>query len=305
MRILILGAGAIGGFFGARLLQAGTDVSFLVRPARAALLREHGLCVHGRTFEFSQRVNTLCAVEHAFDLVLLSCKAGDLDGAIDVITPAVGARTRVLPLLNGLRHLDRLDAAFGAQRVLGGLAHISVTLEDDGAIRQFGTLERLGFGSRDAGMPVPAPIRAALLAISSQVVEQPDILAAMWDKLAFIATLAGITCLMRAAVGSIVASDGGAALIERLYAECCAIAARSGHPVATAAREAARVTLTTPDSPLKASMLRDLERGATTEAEHILGDLHHRANGFGLDVPLLTAALCHLRVYEATRGSVR
>lgn len=303
MRILILGAGATGGFFGARLLQSGADVSFLVRPARAALLHEHGLRVQGRQFEFSQRVSTLVAVDQVFDLVLLSCKAGDLDDAIDAIASAVGPHTRVLPLLNGLRHLDRLDAQFGAQRVLGGLAHISVTLESDGAIRQFGTLERLSFGSRDADMPVPASIREALLALGPQAIERPDILAAMWDKFAFIATLAGITCLMRAALGPIVASDGGAALIERLYAECCAIAARSGHPVAAAAREAARVTLTTPDSPLKASMLRDLERGAATEVEHILGDLHHRASGFGLDVPLLTAALCHLRVYEAGRAS--
>lgn len=302
MRILILGAGAIGGYFGARLVESGADVGFLVRPARAAKLAANGLHVHGSRGDFARPVRALTQIDGHYDLVLLSCKAYDLDAAIDAIRPAVGANTLVLPLLNGLRHLDALDRAFGAPRVLGGLCHISVTLDDDGSIRQFGSLERLTFGPRDAAQRIPANARDALLAIGPQVVESADILGAMWDKFAFIATLAGITCLMRGAVGEIVATTDGAALIHRLYEECTAIAARTGHAPDAAAVEAAHGILTAAGSPLKASMLRDLERGARTECEHILGDLRERAIGFGLDTPLLAAALAHLRVYEAARA---
>lgn len=301
MRILILGAGAIGGYFGARLIEAGADVSFFVRPARAALLAEHGLRVFASRGDFARPVRAITQVDGFYDLVLLSCKAYDLDSAIASIRPAVGATTRVLPLLNGLRHLDALDAAFGAEQVLGGLCHISVTLEADGAIRQFGMLERLTFGSREAGVAVPAPIDAALRSSGPQVVASDDILGAMWDKFAFIAALAGITCLMRGAVGEIVETSEGTALVRRLHGECAEIAARSGHPLDTAAIAAAHGILTAAGSPLKSSMLRDLERGARSEGEHILGDLRRRAIGFGLDTPLLAAALAHLRVYESSR----
>lgn len=301
MRILVLGAGAIGGYFGARLVEAGADVTFLVRPARAALVAEHGLRVYASRGDFAGRVRTITGVDGHYDLVVVSCKAYDLDSAIGAIRPAIGARSLVLPLLNGLRHLDLLDAAFGAEHVLGGLAHISVTLEAGGAIRQFGALERLTFGSRDAASPVPADIDATLRSIGPQVVASDDVLGAMWDKFAFIATLAGGTCLMRGAVGEIVATGEGGALMRRLHRECAEVAARSGRPVDATAAEAAHGILTAAGSPLKSSMLRDLERGSRTECEHILGDLQRRADGFGLDTPLLSAALTHLRVYEAGR----
>jgi 2-dehydropantoate 2-reductase len=301
MRILILGAGAIGGYFGARLVESGADVSFLVRPARAARLAADGLRVHATRGDFAGPVRALTQIDGEYDLVLLSCKAYDLDAAIDAIRPAVGANTLVLPLLNGLRHLDALDRAFGTPHVLGGLCHISVTLDDDGSIRQFGALERLTFGARGAVQEIPPSMRDSLLALGPQVVESADILGAMWDKFVFIATLAGSTCLMRGAVGEIVATAEGAALVKRLYDECAAIAERSGYALAPAAVEAALGILTTTGSPLKASILRDIERGARTECEHIHGDLRERAIGFDLDTPLLAAALAHLRVHEAGR----
>ena len=302
MRILVLGAGAIGGYFGARLVEAGSDVSFLVRPARAARLAAGGLRIASGRGDFDAPVRAVTTAHRRYDLVVLSCKAYDLDAAIAAIAPALGPRSRVLPLLNGMAHLDALDAAFGAERVLGGLCHISATLENDGAIRQFGALERLTFGSRGAA-EVPPDARAALLSIGPQAAESADVLAAMWEKFAFIATLAGITGLMRAAVGAVVATPDGRALVERLYRECCAVAAREGHAPGAAAQAAALGTLCAAGSPLKASMLRDLERGARTECEHILGDMRRRAKDSGLDVPLLSAALTHLRVHEAARAA--
>ncbi len=300
MRVLILGAGAIGGYFGARLIESGADVSFLVRPARAALIAEQGLRVFGTRGDFVRPVRAITAVDGAFDLVLLSCKAYDLDSAIASLRPAVGASTQVLPLLNGLRHLDMLDAAFGAGRMLGGLCHISATLEADGSIRQFGSLDRLTYGSRD-GNAVPPAVDVTLRAIGPHAMHSPDVLGAMWDKFAFIATLAGGTCLMRGSVGEIVGTAEGADLMRRLHAECASVAARSGHALDASAIEAAHGILTAPGSSLKASMLRDLERDARTECEHILGDMRARAIAFGLDTPLLSATLAHLRVYENAR----
>ncbi|MCE5233959.1 MAG: ketopantoate reductase family protein [Mizugakiibacter sp.] len=304
MRVLVLGAGATGGWFGARLIEAGADVDFLVRPARAAALAANGLRIESASRPFAAPVRALGAVpaDARYDLVLLSCKAYDLATAIDAIRPAVGAHTRVLPLLNGLRHLDALDAAFGAPRVLGGLCHISVTLTADGAIRQFGALERLTWGARRADDPALPALRATLQRLPGDVREPADILAAMWEKFAFIAALGGITCLLRAPVGVIAASGEGAALARRLYAECAEVAAREGRPIDAAARAEAERILTAPGSPLKASMLRDLERGGRTEGEHILGDLRARAHRAGLDTPLLAAAHAHVAAYERQRA---
>ena len=302
MRVLILGAGAIGGFYGARLIEAGHDVVFLVRTARAALLAQYGLRIRGGRGDFSQPVQTITAVAAGahYDLAIVSCKAYDLDAAIVAMAPAVGDSTVVLPLLNGVRQLDALDAAFGAAHVLGGVCHISATLDADGAIRQFGSLDRLTYGSRDPA-PVPVDIVTGLQALGADVIQSTDILAAMWEKFVFIATLAGLTCLMRGSVGEIVATAGGADLARRLYVECTETARCTRHALSTTTIADAERILTTPNSPLKASMLRDLERGAPTEAEHILGDLRARAIAHALDTPLLVAALAHLRVYEGWR----
>lgn len=306
MRVLVLGAGAIGGHYGARLIRAGHDVTFLVRPARALRLAATGLRVQGAA-DFSAPVNATTAVNESdapYDLVIVSCKAWDLELAIESIAPAITVSTYVLPLLNGLRHLEALDAAFGSSRVLGGVCHVSVTLETDGTVRQFGRLDRLTFGSRDRSAPLPSLLSDGLLALGEGVAHSDGILAAMWEKFAFIATLAGITCLMRGSIGEIVATSEGVDLIRRLHAECAEAARAGGHPIATDAIAAAEGVLLAPGSPLKASMLRDLERGSRTEAEHILGDLRARAQSCAIDTPLLSAALAHLRIYELQRQAI-
>ena len=274
-------------------------MSFLVRPARAELLRRDGLRVASSQGDFAAPVDVLTELPagRPFDLILLTCKAYDLDAALAAVTPAVGPDSRVLPLLNGLRHLDVLDLAFGAARVLGGVCHISATLQPDGSVLHMGQLHRLTFGAR-APDPRLAELAPALLSAPVEVRQRHGIIDAMWEKFAFLATLAAMTCLMRGSVGDIVATPDGAALLRRCYAEACAAAAAAGHAVAAPARDEAVAILTTADSPLKASMLRDAQRGATTECEHILGDLIARGSSHGIDMPLLCAAATHLRVQE-------
>jgi len=131
MRVLVVGAGAIGGYFGGRMLQAGRDITFLVRPRRAAELASAGLVIKSPNGDVTLKNPPTVqadAIKNKFDVVLLSCKAYDLTDAIKSFAPAVGPQTSIIPLLNGMLHLDVLDREFGRERVLGGLCAIAATL---------------------------------------------------------------------------------------------------------------------------------------------------------------------------------
>lgn len=275
MRVLILGAGAVGGYFGGRMLEAGSDVTFLVRERRAQQLAEFGLPIespHGNVSLPPPRTVLAHDLRETYDAVLVSCKAYDLAGAMDAIEPAVGPETIVVPLLNGMRHLDELDARFGEERVCGGSVFIVARLED-GRIVHSSDVARLVFGPRTESQRARMPELEAVLTGGHFDGKQMDaILDAMWEKWVFLATLAGITCLGRAGVGDIVQA-GGQDLTEALLDECRAIAVTHGHTPRPSYMEMSHKRLTDPGSPMTASMLADLERGGPTEAEHILGDL--------------------------------
>ena len=303
MRVLVLGAGATGGYFGARLIEAGVNVDFLVRPSRANALAKTGLRIHGTRDEVRLDVNAFVALPESYvcDLVLLSCKSYDLGSAIRSVAAPMAAGARLLPLLNGLRHLDVLDNAFGADNVLGGLCHISVALQEDGSIRQVGSVDRLTFGARPGQPMIPERIRQGLQSMRADSIMSTNVIAAMWNKFTLLTTLAGATCLMRASIGEIVAIAGGADIIRSLYRECLGVAQRSGFsPTDAEIGEALRI-LTAENSPLKASMLRDVERAHRTEVEHVLVDMLSRAKSFELETPLLGAACTHLRIHEAAQ----
>lgn len=310
MKILILGAGAIGGYLGARLIERGADVTFLVRPARAAVLARDGLHVtspNGDVHIASVTTVTAETVGADYDLVVLSCKAFDLASSIAAIRPAMaGQRAHLLPLLNGMRHMDDLDAAFGAERVLGGTAHISVTLDDAGTVRHLNKLHRYTYGPR---LPAQAAFcdsaKPVLTAINAEVRLSQAIQTEMWEKWVLLATLAGMTCLMRASIGDIVATRDGRALLLDAIEEGALVASASGHPAREPVLTATRGILTEAGSGLKASMLRDLEQGGRIEADHIVGDLVRRASALGLATPLLRTAYCHLQAYEVGRAGAR
>lgn len=308
MHVLVLGAGATGGYFGGRLAEAGAAVTFLVRPPRAARLAADGLVVVSPKGDIRRPVAVVTAAAEAApaDVVLLSCKAYDLETAIAAIAPAVEAGAAVLPVLNGLRHLDRLDEAFGAQKVLGGLAQITATLAADGRIRHLSPLHRLVFGARQADQADLVGRLAAVTAGANFDGGASDaILQEMWEKHAFIATLAGATCLMRGALCDILAQPGGEALILGMQAEGQAIAAACAMPLRDKAVAAGRRLLTDKASTMAASMLRDLEAGQRTEADHILGDLIDRGRAAGLPAPLLALAHLHLGTHAARQARQR
>jgi 2-dehydropantoate 2-reductase len=306
MRILVLGAGATGGYFGGRLAQSGADVTFLVRPHRAEALARTGLVIRTPEGEdrFAVRTVTADQVAGPTDVVLLSCKAYDLDSAIAAIAPAVGPRTTVVPVLNGLAHYPVLDRAFGAERVLGGLCHIFGSVGPEGEIIRGSSLHRFTFGERGGGSSARVEALAALCAKAAfDTVASPDLLQAAWEKFSFLAALAASTCLMRASIGTIMATAGGEDFLRAVYDECCAVAAADGHPPGAAARAEVLGLLTDAKSASTASMLRDLEAGRRTEGEHILGDMVRRADSFGLSTPLLRIARAHVQAYEIRRAN--
>lgn len=307
LRTLIVGAGALGGYFGARLLAAGRNVTFLVRPATAARLAADGLHIVSPKGDLHLPHPPLLTAEQlaahptAFDLILLSCKAHDLQSAIDSFAPGVGPGTAILPLLNGMAHMEALDRRFGAEHVLGGGCIISATRAPDGTIRHLNSLDRLFFGDRDhPDSPRVLAIAAELAAGGFEIDRRPSILIDMWQKWTFIAASAGITCLMRATVGDIVAA-GAAPLALRLFDECIAVARAEGYPPAPAFVEVSRGYLTKPGSAFTASMLRDLESNSPIEAHQIVGDMLTRARHRNLSSPLLEVIYAHLRSYEQRR----
>lgn len=304
MRMLVIGAGATGGYFGGRLLEAGEDVTFLVREKRAAQLAEHGLVIRSALGDVTlPNPSTVQAsdLRGPYDLILLSCKAYHLPQVIEDMAPAVGSDTVILPVLNGMRHLDLLDARFGKERVLGGQCVIAATLDAQGVVRHLNQSHSVTFGERDGSRSERAErIFAAMSKTKFEPRLSTTILQDMWDKWVFLASLAGITCLMRAPVGDIMAATGGEQATLQLLEDCRSVAEHNGHAPSDAVLARARGVLTEQGSALSASMMRDLEQGGPIEADHVVGDLLTRSSASAA-LPMLRTAYAHLKAYEARR----
>jgi 2-dehydropantoate 2-reductase len=304
MRILVLGAGATGGYFGGRLAEAGRDVTFLVRPRRAAELGKNGLVIQSPAGDFRGKVKIVLADALApdYDVVLFTCKAYDLDSAIAAIRPAVGPETRVLPVLNGVRHLDALDAAFGKARVLGGTAQIGATLTPEGAVRHMSRFHLITFGER-------TPAQANFCGHLARTMDgakldhrhSPHAMQEMWDKFVMITVVAGMTSLMRSAIGDIVEARDGAAFVSATLEECAAVAAAAGYGQDAKSLAGLRAWLTEKGSTFSSSMLRDIERKGAIEADHIVGDMLGRAEAAKIPAPMLRVIYAALQAYQARR----
>ncbi|HZY13783.1 MAG TPA: 2-dehydropantoate 2-reductase [Beijerinckiaceae bacterium] len=306
MRILVVGAGAIGGYFGGRMLQAGRDVTFLVRSKRAAELATAGLVIKSPNGDVT--LNSPPAVQadklnDKFDVVLLSCKAFDLKDAVKSFAPAVGPQTAIVPVLNGMLHMDVLDQAFGRERVLGGLCAIAATLNERREVVQLQPMQSLTFGERDGKLSDRVRAIADMMAsgnfgsaASEQIVQE------MWEKWVFLASLAASTCLMRASVGHILAAPGGKDFILGMLDECSQVAVAEGYGPRAPYLERVRGMLLAEGSPMTASMFRDIKAGAPVEADHVIGDLIRRGDAAKVPVHRLRIAYTHLKTYENQRG---
>ncbi len=300
MKVLVLGAGAVGGYYGARLIEGGADVTFLVRPQRAALLAARGLVVRSEAAPFERPVSTVESVstDQRFDAVLLTCKTYDLGAAMDAIAPAVQRGAVVVPLLNGIGAYDALDARFGRASVLGGVAYIATMLEKHGDIVQFGNVDHFIVGARDPGQTALAESVHAAMAGPGPRTLSTRIEQDLWDKWVTVGTAAAVTCLMRGNVDEILASDDGRRVMVDAMAESRAVAAASGFALSAATVATMEGRLLDPQLAWAASMRRDIAQGAKRLEVDIVGDLLRRADAAGIDAPMFRAAHAHLLVYE-------
>ena len=305
MTILVVGAGATGGYFGARLAQAGRDVTFLVRPHRAGQLRERGLRIVGPGAGPGAgqvvRPDLVMAGELTgpADVVLLSVKATALDQAITDFAPAVGPQTMVVPFLNGLAHLAVLNKRFGESAVLGGVILIATQLNSEGDIVQLSPPASLVIGTQD-GIRTTR-LQAVFEQLSGAGFDasiSDEIIARMWQKWVFVATIGALTCLMRGTVGEIVAVPGGRDLGPAMLAEATAVAAAAGYPIPADAIESTTRMITQPGSPVNSSLSRDVAEGRPAEVEQVLADLARRGADHGVKTPLCDLATMQLRVYN-------
>lgn len=308
MKFLVLGAGSVGGYFGGRLAASGADVAFLVRERRREQLKRGGLIIESALGNLTTPVKTVAANElmPGYDFVVLTCKAYDLEASMDAIAPAMDGKCALLPLLNGMEHLEKLDARFGHQNILGGSCHIAAMLKSDGVIKHLNDIHRITFGERDKSVtPRIQAIEDAFTRSGVAAKLSSDIMLEMWEKIAFLSTLAGMTCLMRANVGEIVRTPDGAELMQRYFLACVQIATKCGHPPRMHVVENLNRVITERDSVLTASMLRDLEGGGQVEADHLVGYMLRKARELYIDDSLLSIAYTHLKAYEQRRAAKR
>lgn len=305
MRILVVGAGATGGYFGARLSLAGRDVTFLVRGARAEALRQSGLHLITPSGElsFQPRLITAGELNSTYDVILLTVKAFALASALDDLAPAIGPDTLILPILNGMKHLDVLTSRFGKQAVIGGLCKIAATLDTQGRVMQFTELHDLTYGELDGSRSERIERLDALMKnagfnarLSLTIVDE------MWEKWLLLASLGAITCLMRGNIGQVASAPGGENVARAIINEITDVIASAGYRRRESYITNTTALLTQKDSVQTSSMYRDMSQGYEVEADQVLGDLVAIGQRAGLSTPLLCAAYTHLAIYQRSRA---
>src|SRR5580658_1281977 len=306
MRILVVGAGAVGGYFGGRLIQAGRDVTFLVLPKQVEQIRAQGLPIlspmHG-DFTARPKVTTAAQIASPYDVIFLSVKSYSLAGAIDDFAPAVGPQTVIIPVLNGMHHMDVLTQRFGEHAVLGGVCFVATEIDSQGRIIQLADFQSLVYGELDGQKT--SRIEAVHQVFSGAGFETAisgDILRDMWQKWVWLASVGAITCLLRGNIGEIVAVPGGAELCLSALRECGAIAGACGYPMSETFLAEKSLLLTEPGSKLTSSMYRDLTEQARVEVDTILGDLIERGRKHGVSAPIVQAAFVSLTIYQQGRA---
>lgn len=306
-RILVLGAGGVGGYFGARLTEGGADTTFLLRGKRREQVAANGITIRSDFFDDATvQVKTVAheEIDGPYDLIILACKAYQLGAVMDAIAPAVGDTTAILPLLNGIKQIEILQARFGAEKVLGGTTYIGARVDaETGDIIHFGDFHRIAYGELDGSRSDRVQAFAALNDnVKFDIDLQDDILQSMWDKFAMWCALASANTIARATVGEILETPSGHEFLTAALAECRDTAAALGHTVSAKTIATYEKMFSTQGSKFAASILRDVQAGNPTEGAHMIGDFVDRAQAKGLHTPILLAARTGLAVYESRLG---
>lgn len=304
MRILIAGAGATGGYFGARLAQAGQDVTFLVRERRYLQLQEKGLVLQtpAGTEMLQPQLVQAASLNGHYDLIILTVKSFALEQVMDDIAPAVGPHTLIMPILNGMRHIETLQQRFGHDAVIGGMCKINATLGDNGEVIQMTALHQLYYGALDGNNDARLQrVDAALRDAQVDTRFSNNIMDELWEKWLLLSTLGAVCCLARGDTRQVLQSRGGEALLQGIYSEILTVISAAGYQPRPAVTAKIFELLNDPATPMTSSMYRDLRQGFDIEADQIIGDLLLRARHSGLSTPLLNAVYVNLQVYLQSR----
>ncbi len=308
MQILVVGAGAVGGYFGGRLVQANRNVTFLVRAKRAEGIEANGLQIvspHGDV-TLHPKTTTASQLARPYDLILLGVKSYALSSAMNDFAPAVGPETMILPVLNGMRHINLLTERFGKPAVLGGVCIVATEIDEQGRILQLADFQTLSYGELDGkNAPRLEKLDATLRGAGFGAAISSNILQDMWEKWVQIAAVGIVTCLMRGNIGEVVSIPGGADLSRSALRECAEIASACGHRPSDEFLERQTAQITAQGSQLTSSMYRDLKKGAPVEVDAILGDLLEHGRKNGLTTPILQAAFVNLSIYERGRDRAK
>ncbi|WNS76314.1 ketopantoate reductase family protein [Bacillus sp. DTU_2020_1000418_1_SI_GHA_SEK_038] len=302
MKILIVGAGAIGGYFGGRLVEKGEDVTFLVREKRKQQLDRDGLIIESIHGDLSLKPKALLSGEKAdpFDVIILSTKAYHLDGGIESIRTYAGDRTMILPLLNGIAHIEKLIDVFGEERVIGGLCFIETTLDNSGKVLQKSPIHDLVFGERNGEKTERIlKLQDAFSGTKANFRLSENIMQDMWHKYLFITTASGVTSLFQSPSGPICEQELGLQTIERVLMETVSIMRAIGAPVAENIEEVQLSQIQRLGYEFKSSLQRDMEKGLPIEADHFFGYLLKQAQATSIQAPTLETIYANLKIYES------
>lgn len=305
MRIAVVGAGGVGGAFGAALAKAGGDVTFIARGAHLQAMREHGLKVvggRGETHLVPTQATDDPATVGPVDLVLFCVKLWDVESAGEAIRPLVGPNTGVIPFQNGIDAHERLLPILGAAHVMGGVAQISATIEAPGVIRQTGSFMRLVFGELDGRI---TPRGEALLALCRKAgfdaTLSEQIVVELWLKFILLATNSGITALTRRPIGELRDDPDIAPYIRSGVEEVVAVARARGVALPEGTLERIMKFTATAPAAMRASMAVDLIRGNRIELPWLSGKV--AALGRELGVPTPTHSLIYAALKPYVMGA--
>ncbi|HET7785367.1 MAG TPA: 2-dehydropantoate 2-reductase [Myxococcales bacterium] len=294
MKFVMMGSGGVGGYYGARLQQAGHEVAFVARGAHAEAMRRSGLRIRSELGDAELRVTVLDQPAQAgrADLVVVAVKLWDTEAAAREVAKVAGAA--VVSLQNGVDKDDVLAAAVGRERVLGGITHIATVVAEPGVIAHTGKLQRVTLGELDGSRsPRLAAICAAFRSAGVEIVESDDVRRATWEKFIFLSAVSGLTALTRKPIGEVRAHPATRALLFDALREATAVARAEG---ARLDESFAQTQLELADSfppSMLASMAHDLLRGRRLELPWLSGAVVQRAEKHHIPVP------AHRAIYAA------
>ena len=305
MRFLVLGAGALGGYYGGLLHKGGADVTFLLRPNTARRLTSNGLRIklEDGLYTAPVKIKTTHDLSESFDVIILTCKSYDLDDALEAISPAVGSESAILPILNGVNHIELLADRFGEEKILGGVTQFLVNQGEDGTILP--TFHGSGgqktlFGEVTGGRSkrCDAILEAMRINMPDAVISE-DIMKELWMKVSGAGPSFAVAALLQNRAGSVAETEMGRSVVSAIYEESALVCSAKGYPPADGVKTILVENLWgKKGSDYGPSLLADIENKRKTEGQHVIGDLVRRGKKHNLRTPLLEAALCKIELYE-------